>query len=349
MSDMEGIEDLRPPDPRGKEKNRLASQRSATQTEPIPTQLVAPLSDPANHGSSPMEEEPSPLVQPSQKTTQQPQLTESHSQSEGTINTASRSTLFGPAVPQGVPAQAHMGPEPSDGGSQYDTPQEPQGLNPGVTMAELTDKVSDEAEDTIRALKGDMNLIRLGLASYYCGSTDLALRRESIIEIDATQVRKATSIITALLDLGIPDPEETAFTGLVPSSWHRLVALLLAATLRGAERTPNIRKQGSADIRPCLDLFTVHNDIPIPETQGDLLRDLAAQLAGVLDARPPIGGGDANPRTYFDAIKLKLNANYELTAEAEARKEAALWAQWFTAGLYNNELDTIIKKVQAML
>ena len=224
-----------------------------------------------------------------------------------------------------------------------------QGHSPDVNMAELSDEITDEAEDTIRALKGDINLIRLGLASYYPGSTDLALRRESIMEIKASQLQKAAAIIIALLDLGIPDPEETAFTGLLPSSWHRLVALLLAATLRGAERTPNIRKQGAADIRPCLDQFTVHNDIPIPETQGDLLRDLAAQLAGVLDARPPVGGGDANPETYFDAIKLKLNANYEHVAEIEARKEAALWAQRFTVGLYNNELDTIIRKVQAML
>ena len=93
----------------------------------------------------------------------------------------------------------------------------------------------------------------------------------------------------------------------------------------------------------------MHNNIPIPETQGDLLRDLAAQLAGVLDARPTLGGGDANPETFFDTIKLKLNTNYEHVAEAEAQKEAALWAQQFMAELYNNELDTIIKKVQTML
>ena len=296
-----------------------------------------------------MEEEPSPLAQRSTPSTQGSQHGEGHPSTEDAMLTASTQAQKVPAAPQGDALQAQVNQGPSDGGTQYETPPGPQGPNPDVDMAELSDELTDEAEDTIRALKGDMNLIRLGLASYYPGSTDLALRRESIIDINAMQLQKAASIIIALLDLGIPDPEETAFTGLVPSSWHRLVALLLVATVRGAERTPNIRKQGAADIRPCLDKFSVHNDIPIPETQGDLLRDLAAQLAGVLDARPPLGGGDANPETYFDAIKLKLNANYEHVAEAEARKEAALWAQRFTAGLYNNELDAIIKKVQVML
>ena len=346
MSNIEDMEDLRPPDPTGKDKNHMMSLRSMTEVDPPPTQLATPPSESANHSPSCMEEEPSPLVKPTQSSTYMSQLAESlHLMESKGLTTSKLATN----VPQGDDRQVHTGPGPSDGGTKHVTLPTPQGPNPDVNMAELLDEITDEAEDTIQALKGDINLIRLGLASYYPGSTDLALRRESIIEIDAVQLQKATSIVITLLNLGIPNPEETAFTGLVPSSWHRLVALLLAATLRGAKRTPNILKQGSTDIRPCLDQFTVHNNIPIPKTQGDLLQDLVAQLAGTLDARPPLGEGDANPESFFDAIKLKLNANYEHVAEVEAQKEAALWAQWFMAGLYNNELDTIIKKVQAML
>ena len=351
MSNIEGTVDLRPPDPQGPENICIMSLRSATQAEPPLTQTPSSSSKKTNQGSSPMEEEPSPVDQSTQRSTQRPQWSETDGQpQEGTATTMNTaSAQKGPAEPLGPTLQAHADPDPSDGGAPQGTLPEPQGVNPDVNMAELPDEIIDEAEDTIRALKGDIQLTRLGLASYYPGCTDLAIRRESIIDINTAQLQKAAAIIIALLDLGIPNPEETAFTGLVPSSWHRLVALLLGATLRGAERTPDILKQGAADIRPCLDQFTVHNGVPIPETQGDLLRDQAAQLAGALDARPPIGGGDANPETFFDAIKLKLNANYEHIAEHEARKEAALWTQRFTAGLYNNELGTIIKKVQAML
>ena len=298
-----------------------------------------------------MEEEAAPLDQPMQPVGQMPQLgdlAESPSTLEEVIKTTNKQTQKGPTDPRGDALQACTGPDPSDGGTPHAMLQT-QGHSPDVNMAELSDEITDKAEDTIHDLKGDINLIRLGLASYYPGSTDLVLCRESIMEIKASQLQKAAAIIIALLDLGIPGPEEMAFMGLEPSSWHRLVVLLLAAMLRGAEHTPNICKQGAADIRPCLDLFTVHNDILIPEMQGDLLRDLAAQLAGVLDAHPPVGRGNANPETYFDAIKLKLNANYEHVAEIKACKEAALWAQHFTVGLYNNELNTIIRKVQAML
>lgn len=143
----------------------------------------------------------------------------------------------------------------------------------------------DKTERSDTGLKSNEN-VTLGLASYYPRCTDLAICRESIININAAQLQKVAAIIIALLNLGIPDLEETVFTGLVPSTWHRLVALLLAATLRGAEHTPDILKQGAADIRPCLDLFTVHNGIPIPETQGDLLHNQVAQLVGALDTCP---------------------------------------------------------------
>lgn len=227
MSDIEGMEDLRPPDPMGKDKNCTMLFRSTTEADPPPTQLAAPPSELANHSPSSMEEEPSP-VEPTQLSTYLLQLAESLSPTEGKVSTTSALTNN---VPQGDDMQAHTGPGPSDRGTKHVTLPPPQGPNPDVNMAKLLDEITDEAEDTIWALKGDINFIRLGLASYYPGSTDLALRRESIIEINAVQLQKATSIVIALLDLGIPDPEETAFTGLVPSSWHRLVALLLVATL----------------------------------------------------------------------------------------------------------------------
>ncbi|KAF8259364.1 hypothetical protein EI94DRAFT_1813453 [Lactarius quietus] len=253
-------------------------------------------------------------------------------------------------MPQtGSALQAHASLGPSDGRTPTAPLPQTQGNGPDGATDQMSEDLADEATNTIRALRADINPTRLGLASYYLGPTDLAMRGEAIMDINADQLHTAVTVVVALLDLGIPDPVDTPFTGLVPSSWYRLTASVLAAALRGAKHTPNILKKGTADITPCLDTFLVHKDIPVPEMQGDLLQDMVAQLAGTLDTRPPLGGGDTNPESYFDAIKLKLNANYEYIAEAEARKEASLWAQRFTAGLYNNELNTIILKVQTIL
>ncbi len=115
----------------------------------------------------------------------------------------------------------------------------------------------------------------------------------------------------------------------------------MAGMVRGATRSDDLRRVCREDIRPCLDTFRIHQDLEKPETEGDALRLMAEQLAGKVDTRPPLGGGDANLSTAYDAIRTKFMAN----AEAAAQQEVALWARGFTASLYNKEVEVILTEV----
>lgn len=124
-----------------------------------------------------MEEEPSPVDQPTQLLTQCPQLSKTDGQpQEGTATTMSIVSMQKvPAEPLGSALQAHADPDPSDGGALQGTLPEPQGVDPDVNMAELPDEIIDKAEDTIRALKGDILLTRLGVTLRTGVESDLGL------------------------------------------------------------------------------------------------------------------------------------------------------------------------------
>ncbi|KAH8991380.1 hypothetical protein EDB83DRAFT_2534987 [Lactarius deliciosus] len=216
----------------------------------------------------------------------------------------------------------------------------------GVQTLSVPDNSVDSAERALSYLSEELSLIVTGYGHYYMGGRELALQKHSAVAIETPLLRRAISIVTALLDLGVQNATSGAEVGLTTSSWFRLARLAMAAITRGANRSEGLEKAGDAKLKPCLDVFHIHEQLMVPETEIESLRMMAEQLAGKFKGEQGLGGGDANPETVYDAIISKRMANFEARAEVEERLKAAEWTATLRARLEEENFDTFLLSLQ---
>ncbi|KAH9019549.1 hypothetical protein EDB85DRAFT_1896590 [Lactarius pseudohatsudake] len=216
----------------------------------------------------------------------------------------------------------------------------------GVQLLSASDDSVASAERTLSYLSEELSLIVTGYSHYYMGSRDLALQKYSAVSIEAPLLRRAISIVTALLDLGVQNETSGAEVGLTTGSWFRLARLAMAAIMRGTNRSEGLEKAGDIKLKPCLDVFHIHEQLTVPETEIESLRMMAEQLAGKLKGERGLGGGDGNPETVYDAIISKRMANFEARAEAEEWLKAADWTVALRIRLEGEEFDTFLHSLQ---
>ncbi|KAH9023458.1 hypothetical protein EDB84DRAFT_1617424 [Lactarius hengduanensis] len=216
----------------------------------------------------------------------------------------------------------------------------------GVQALSIPDDSVASAERALSYLSEELSLIVTGYGHYYMGGRELALQKYSAVTIETPLLRRAIATVTALLDLGVQNETSGAEVGLTTSSWFRLARLALAAIMRGANRSEGLEKAGDAKLRPCLDVFRIHEQLTVPETEIESLRMMAEQLAGKFKGERGLGGGDANPETVYDAIISKRMANFEARAEAEERLKAVEWTATLRARLEDENFDTFLLSLQ---
>ncbi|KAH9164784.1 hypothetical protein EDB89DRAFT_2077609 [Lactarius sanguifluus] len=180
----------------------------------------------------------------------------------------------------------------------------------GVQIPGVPDDSVASAENALAYLSEELALINTGYGHYYMGGRELALQRYSVVSIETPLLRRAISVITALLDLGIQNETSGAEVGLTT------------------------------------DVFHIHEQLTVPETEAESLQLMAEQLAGKLKGERGLRGGDGNPETIYDAILSKRMANFEACAEAEERLKAAEWTTTLRTRLEGEEFDAFLLSLQ---
>ncbi|KAH9165079.1 hypothetical protein EDB89DRAFT_2136372 [Lactarius sanguifluus] len=216
----------------------------------------------------------------------------------------------------------------------------------GVQILGVPDDSVASTENALAYLSEELSLINTGYGHYYMGGRELALQRYSAVLIETPLLRRAISVVTALLDLGIQNETSGAEVRLTTGSWFRLARLVMAATMRGANQSEGLEKAGDMQLRPCLDVFHIHKQLTVPETEAESLQLMAEQLVGKLKGERGLGGGDGNPETIYDAILSKRMANFEAHVEAEERLKAAEWTTTLCTCLEGEEFDAFLLSLQ---
>jgi hypothetical protein len=151
----------------------------------------------------------------------------------------------------------------------------------------ITDKMVDDARETMDLCMEAVNVARLGYAHYYLdGELRLVPDADPDITIPSENLRRVLDLTAGVIGVG-PVSTTGADAGdtwhcLKPSTWFRVSTAMLASIVRGCVRTAGIHAAGDYPFDPCFDRVQYAPGIDPPSTQANALRLLACQLLNEL-------------------------------------------------------------------
>jgi hypothetical protein len=161
-------------------------------------------------------------------------------------------------------------------------------LSRGDSLDQLiTDRMVDDAWETMDLCMEAVNVARLGYAHYYLdGELRLVPDADPDITIPSENLRRVLDLMAGVIGVG-PVSTTGADAGdtwhcLKPSTWFRVSTAMLASIVRGCVRTAGIHAAGDFPFDPCFDRVQYAPGIDPPATQADALRLLACQLLNEL-------------------------------------------------------------------
>jgi hypothetical protein len=161
-------------------------------------------------------------------------------------------------------------------------------LSRGVSLDRLiTDKMVDDAQETMDLCMEAVNVARLGYAHYYLeGELRMVPDADPDITIPSENLRRVLDLAAGVIGVG-PVSTTGADAGdtwhcLKPSAWFRTSTAMLASIVRGCVRTAGIHAAGDYPFEPCEDRVHYAPGIDPPTTQANALRLLACQLLNEL-------------------------------------------------------------------
>ncbi|KAH9175556.1 hypothetical protein EDB89DRAFT_2240981 [Lactarius sanguifluus] len=185
---------------------------------------------------------------------------------------------------------------------------------------EELDKINNEInDDLIDELAREVTQAVIGWGAYTLVD-NLDLRKEHDLPFDARTLHAAVSTTLLTLDIGGAKADgETAVAGLTPGSWTRMVLGLLAATIRGALRSPSYVARATKSLNWKNDLFPIQTGLDRPLTEGDAIILMLQQLQGIFSSnnRNHTRGRDFAPfpDSYFDRLTKFIDQRFERHAE----------------------------------
>ena len=169
---------------------------------------------------------------------------------------------------------------------------------------------------------------------------------------DPSPLNAAFRLSLIALDTGFPCPDSEVKTPPVFEgyTWTRAACAVLAAVGRGMIRTSPERLKVATTCPLNLKgaFFQLPEDVIPPKTEGELLQCLAEQIAGLVNFRNDLHI-DANPYTYFDAIKEKARKLLEEEANLQAKAEAEAWHHQLLGKLKSAGLEEILTSLHVEL
>ncbi|KAH9175644.1 hypothetical protein EDB89DRAFT_2066544 [Lactarius sanguifluus] len=188
------------------------------------------------------------------------------------------------------------------------------------TEDEELDRINNEINaDLVNELAREVTQAVVGWGAYTLVN-NLDLRKEHDLPFDARTLHAAVSTTLLTLDIGGAKADgETAVAGLTPGSWTRMVLGLLAATIRGALRSPSYVARATKSLNWRVDLFPIHTGLDRPLTEGDAIILMLQQLQGIFSSnnRNHTRGRDFAPfpDSYFDRLTRFIDQRFERHAE----------------------------------
>ena len=218
----------------------------------------------------------------------------------------------------------------------------------GVQPADLN-RIWQRLED----LRETTNGILTGVTNFYNKANFTAARnREGDPPIcDEETLNAAFRIVLIALDSGFPPAAEALNPPLLGDQcWLRAACAILAAVGRGMIRTtPDHLKTGAAKpLDPEVSFFKLAPEILPPKSDGELLQCLAEHVAGMINFRNDLNL-DANPYSYFDAIKERARPLLEEGANLQAQSEAETWRIQLTNRLKSAGFDDTLRDLEKEL
>ncbi|KAH9169143.1 hypothetical protein EDB89DRAFT_2073231 [Lactarius sanguifluus] len=178
---------------------------------------------------------------------------------------------------------------------------------------------NDINADLIDELAREVTQAVIGWGAYTLVD-NLDLRKDHDLPFDARTLHTAVSTTLLTLDIGGAKADgETAVAALTPGSWTRMVLGLLAATIRGALRSPSYVARATKSLNWKNDLFPIQTGLDRPLTEGDAIILMLQQLQGIFSSnnRNHTRGRDFAPfpDSYFDRLTRFIDQRFERHAE----------------------------------
>ncbi|KAI9449892.1 hypothetical protein BJY52DRAFT_1227488 [Lactarius psammicola] len=194
----------------------------------------------------------------------------------------------------------------------------------GYTASQKQELIT-QTNDLLHEIGRDVSTSALGYGHFYLTEA-IRLRRGSTIPASADDFNDSLGMVINALDIGVD--EDVEHRGLVPSSWYRASAALLAAMLRGLLRSRGPWAKGRVTADYTTDSFIIADGIERPRSQGHRIAAMATQLAQHFEHYRV--QDDAPLATYLQtlvrttqshierAVKTKAASTYHLSLENEA-------------------------------
>ncbi|KAH9161993.1 hypothetical protein EDB89DRAFT_2154490 [Lactarius sanguifluus] len=179
-------------------------------------------------------------------------------------------------------------------------------LPPPMGVDDDWDPALDKVQDTLKdELARDVVEQAIGWGGYTLVD-NLDLRKNHDLPFDGRMLHAAVATTLLLLDIGgAKEDGETASAGLTPSSWTRLVLGLLAATIRGALRSPSYVTRSTKSLNGRNDSFPIHPELDHPLTEVGAIVLMCQQLGGMFESNANHSMGRGYPRfpdSYFERL-----------------------------------------------
>ena len=145
--------------------------------------------------------------------------------------------------------------------------------------------------------------------------------------MDKEAFNNALSLVVLALEVGFKGPYQSGPTMLPPHQWFRTADIVVAAMVRGALRSHQLRKEANFEFLSegeHEDRLELNQAFEVPATEGEALRALLEHLSGLLEGNNALGY-DANPEGFYDHIKMRTRTDLEALALADAKAEMTSW------------------------
>jgi hypothetical protein len=159
-----------------------------------------------------------------------------------------------------------------------------------------------EAIGLMDTIRDELNQAAEGHSHYFLNEP-LTILQDPAFPVQSDELRHILDLAAAALSVGPrADNSDDVWSLLRPSNWYRAATHTMAAILRGCIRTKHIGRLGNFSLHLLRDSYRRSNNLPVVETQQDLLEAISLQIAEHLS----LDNGPYLPQDSIDGIRATV-------------------------------------------
>jgi hypothetical protein len=159
-----------------------------------------------------------------------------------------------------------------------------------------------EAVGLMDTIKDELNQAAEGHSHYFLNEP-LTILQDPAFPVQSDELHRILDLAAAALSVGLRiDNTEDIWSLLCPSDWYCVATHTMASILRGCVRTKNVGRLGDFPLHPLQDTYRHSNNLPMVDTQHDLLEAISLQIAEHLS----LDNGPYLPQDSVDGIRATV-------------------------------------------